>query len=238
MKTKITLLSLILFILFFEKGNAQVYTNPTNGFVGIGTTSPLDRLHITGNLYVPPNSRIRVGTHDLTSGHLHIFNGGGPAYDNYLDYKGAINFRSQNSGGLSGTPLIIQADGTITMGVDDPWGNTPYNTQGYRLAINGGIICEEIKVILDVPQFDIVFESDYELSTLYEVEKYILKNKHLKDIPSAKEFREEGYKLGEMDGLLLKKTEELTLYLIQMRKEIDALKKQNEELLKLLELKQ
>jgi hypothetical protein len=66
--------------------------------------------------------------------------------------------------------------------------------------------------------------NDYKLPTLKEVEMYIKENGHLKDIPSAKDVEKNGIELGEMNKLLLQKIEELTLYTIGLRKELDAIK--------------
>ena len=73
--------------------------------------------------------------------------------------------------------------------------------------------------------YDHVFNNDYKLIPLYEVEKFIKNNRHLPDIPSEKEVKKSGFDLVEMNALLLKKVEELTLYTIQQQKEIDELKK-------------
>ncbi|MBN1180921.1 MAG: hypothetical protein JXB49_01450 [Bacteroidales bacterium] len=93
---------------------------------------------------------------------------------------------------------------------------------GNMLTVNGNILCEKVTVIDNVPSSDFVFEKDYTLMNLYELEHYIKKNKHLPEIPSAKEFKENGYSLSEMDDLLLRKVEELTLYLIELKKENEA----------------
>ncbi|MBP5372386.1 MAG: hypothetical protein J6Y55_10765 [Bacteroidales bacterium] len=97
-------------------------------------------------------------------------------------------------------------------------------TSGYKLAVDGGILCEEVKVISNVPSADYVFENGYNLRSLNEVEAFVSENKHLPDVPSAKEFKENGYKMGDMDNLLLQKIEELTLYIIEQQKQIDELK--------------
>lgn len=97
-------------------------------------------------------------------------------------------------------------------------------TSGYKLTVDGGILCEEVKVISNVPSADYVFENGYNLRTLNEVEAFVNENKHLPDVPSAKEFKENGYKMGDMDNLLLQKIEELTLYIIEQQKQIDELK--------------
>lgn len=79
---------------------------------------------------------------------------------------------------------------------------------------------------------DFVFDRTYELMPLEDVEIYINENKHLPDIQSAKEMEENGIELGKMDMKLLQKLEELTLYLISLKKEIEALKEENKTLKK------
>jgi hypothetical protein len=71
---------------------------------------------------------------------------------------------------------------------------------------------------------DKVFEKHYQLSSLNDVENYIQKNKHLPLIPTECEAIENGVDLGEMNKLLLQKVEELTLYTIQLHKDIELLK--------------
>ncbi len=95
----------------------------------------------------------------------------------------------------------------------------------YRLSVNGKIRATAVKVYTNWA--DYVFEKDYKLPSLFEVEKYIHDNGHLKDIPSGKEVEEKGIELGEMNKLLLQKIEELTLYVIELNKEITVLKKNN-----------
>ncbi|MCV9387443.1 hypothetical protein [Reichenbachiella ulvae] len=99
------------------------------------------------------------------------------------------------------------------------------------LTVNGTIHSSEVRVDLDVPAPDYVFSPDYQLSTLEETAAYIEENHHLPEIPSAAEMEANGVELGEMNMLLLKKIEELTLHLIEkeeqmneMQKEIDLLK--------------
>ncbi|SHJ92639.1 hypothetical protein SAMN04487911_1601, partial [Arenibacter nanhaiticus] len=102
------------------------------------------------------------------------------------------------------------------------------NTQGYRLAVDGNVIAEEIKVELSQNWPDFVFENKYELPTLEDVEKHILEKGHLENIPSAKQVVESGgILLGEMNAKLLQKIEELTLYSIQQEKKIKKLQEEN-----------
>lgn len=90
-----------------------------------------------------------------------------------------------------------------------------------KLAVEGNIVAKEIKVTTNIAAPDYVFEPNYELLSLTEIERYIKEHKHLPEIPSAKEIREEGLDLAEMNLLLLKKVEELTLYLIEKEKIIN-----------------
>jgi hypothetical protein len=103
-----------------------------------------------------------------------------------------------------------------------------------KLTVKGKIHTQEVKVDLLGPLVpDYVFNDNYKLKSLKEVEDYIKINNHLPDIPSAQEIEKNGLMLAEMNMNLLKKIEELTLYLIEMKKEnikqnqeIDNLKKQ------------
>lgn len=91
-----------------------------------------------------------------------------------------------------------------------------------KLTVKGKITAEEIEVITNVP--DYVFSDDYELQSIDELEMYIQENKHLPNIPSAKDAAGKGVNLGKMQAKLLEKIEELTLYIIGLKKENDTLK--------------
>jgi uncharacterized protein YigA (DUF484 family) len=94
------------------------------------------------------------------------------------------------------------------------------------LVVDGKIRSEEVKVeIINGP--DYVFEENYELRTLQETKEFITKNKHLPEIPTAKEMEANGVDLGDMNMRLLKKIEELTLYQIDL---LEKLERQNERL--------
>lgn len=110
-----------------------------------------------------------------------------------------------------------------------------------KLTVKGDVHCEEVRVDLLVLA-DYVFQKyytgtstlneNYEMPTLEEVEEFTKANHHLPGVPSAKEIQENGLKLGEMTNILLQKVEELTLYNIEMQKQIKA---QQEEIEKLKE---
>jgi hypothetical protein len=103
---------------------------------------------------------------------------------------------------------------------------------GYKLAVSGKIITTEIVVKATGQWPDYVFESDYELLPLHQLERYVRQNKHLPNVPTAKEVENNGVALGEFNATLLKKVEELTLYMIELKKENEVQQKLIDELLK------
>jgi len=90
--------------------------------------------------------------------------------------------------------------------------------------LKGQFFCKEVYITEDIIWPDYVFAKDYSLMPLSEVEKFINKNSHLPDVPSAKQIKENGQSLGEMNTILLKKIEQLMLYILEQKKEIDSLK--------------
>lgn len=111
---------------------------------------------------------------------------------------------------------IWNASGNVGIGTTTPG--------TYKLAVEGTAAVRRLKVTQQSTWSDFVFQSDYQLPPLNEVENYINTNKHLSGIPSAVDVQKEGFDVGEMNKLLLQKVEELTLYMIEMKKEIDQLK--------------
>lgn len=92
------------------------------------------------------------------------------------------------------------------------------------LAVNGNLVATERIVVVSAITSDFVFEPEYDLMPLTELERYIKCHKHLPGIPSAKEFSTQKQNLAKMDDLLLRKIEELTLYVIELEKEVEDLK--------------
>jgi hypothetical protein len=93
---------------------------------------------------------------------------------------------------------------------------------GYHLTVNGNVRTKE--VVVETGWADYVFAKDYKLPSLTDVEKYIKANNHLPEIPSAEEIQTNGLKVGEVQTKMMQKIEELTLYIIEMKKEIELLK--------------
>ena len=83
----------------------------------------------------------------------------------------------------------------------------------------------DVKVTAATVFPDYVFAKDYKLMSIYELEEYLQLNRHLPEIPSAKEIESnDGFELGDMQTKLLKKVEEQTLYIISLQKQVDELK--------------
>ncbi len=121
--------------------------------------------------------------------------------------------RAGDPGTQTGPGLVermrINREGNIGVGTSSP---------DAKLTVKGDIHAEEVRVDLNVPGPDYVFEEDYDLPTLKDIETYVRENKHLPEVPSAQEMEESGIDLGVMNVLLLKKIEEMTLHLIQQNK--------------------
>ncbi|WP_394973687.1 Ig-like domain-containing protein [uncultured Croceitalea sp.] len=133
---------------------------------------------------------------------------------------------SQPSSG-SGDGFLTKSGSTLSLSDTDDNLALGRSTvpSGYKLAVEGKIRTREVRVDQDTWP-DYVFTKDYDLSSLEEVQRHIKEKGHLPNIPSAKEVAVNGIELGEMNKLLLEKIEELTLHLIQIRKEIEKLKKE------------
>lgn len=182
----------------------------------------------------------------------------GSRWAHYMDFSRSSSVGTKNIfeiGGSDGeqyvcvysvdgtTPKIkFSADGTSFLQSKLVIGTTTLPT-GYSFAVNGDAIFTKIKV-KQYPWADYVFNIDYKLPPLTEVEAYIKKYKHLRDVPSAKDVEQNGLNLGDNQATLLKKIEELTLYIIEQdkkmqeqnkkidsqQKQINDLKSQNKEL--------
>lgn len=197
-----------------------------DGYLGIGTNNPEEKLSVNGTATIMGDIGITTQSHWKTGSHtLELQNK--DAGDVVLSFHRAghshASIKHSALGGLvfSGNGahdskhLVLKPNGHLGIGTDD--------TKGFELGVKGKIAAEEVKVAI-YPWPDFVFKSDYNLPTLKEVEQHIKQKGHLKDIPSAKEVKEDGIFLGDMNSKLLQKIEELTLYTIEQQKEINKLK--------------
>lgn len=144
-----------------------------------------------------------------------------------LDRSNNKVFALNPGGGLGDNQAFIMTGGGL-IGLGLPLGVMPVA----RLTVNGDINATEVRVTSTIPGPDYVFEKNYNLPSLEAIKSYIDENHHLPEVPSAKEMEAKGINVGEMNMLLLKKVEELTLYMIEMKRENDSLKKTVEELSK------
>ena len=170
----------------------------------------------------------------------------------FLDTDGGTGFKFDLSGNkqflhVAGLGLLAREDGMQSLGgggwrFKDLWlsrnayvGNAiavnTTRTSGYNLAVNGKILANEITV--KTGWADFVFEEDYQLPDLYEVESFIKKNGHLKGIPTALEIEENGADLGAVNVKLLQKIEELTLYIIEQNHWLEKLSELEKRLRKM-----
>jgi hypothetical protein len=231
------------FLLLSDASGNAIWTNPesiTNigpwsrqgdnvfveGFkkVGIGTSQPQEALHVNGNILLGNNGNIKG--HRTGWEWFNIF-AGSDENDAYISMhsrlnqagsiklyckgeEGRIEFHNENIQVMS-----IRADNNVYFGDPDP-------EKSSNLYVNGQIRANLVRVNTDTWS-DYVFAPDYNLRPLHELSSFITKNGHLPDIPAEAEVLENGIDLGEMNGLLLKKIEELTLYLLEQDSKINIL---------------
>ena len=224
------------------------YTKPwmlflPNGNIGINVMSPKERLEVNGNvkaskfigsidtpnLFISPTgqingwntSKIEYMGHHLIIGSIE----GAYAHNSLMLRPGGVTNGSLYSSLLMYvTPKIGEYVPTVSIQTGGSsyfnGGNVGIGTDNpqHKLEVLGTIRATEVKV--ETGWADFVFDKDYKLPTLQEVENHINEHKHLPDIPSEAEVKENGVSLGEIQAKLLQKIEELTLYVIEQDKKI------------------
>ena len=183
-------------------------------YTAIGTTTATSTLTIQGNQNSDGNPN---------TGTVLKFRGRNNAGDPWEIYR---------DNGLTGDLVIANDDGPGTrresMRFDLETGNVgigTINPGNFKLAVQGKIGAREV-VVTQAAWADHVFGDNYTLPSLIQVETYIKENKHLPDIPSAKEVKEEGLSIAEMMAKQMQKIEELTIYVIEQNKRIESLEKE------------
>lgn len=213
------------------------------GNVGIGTTSPVAKLDVktastssansafmlrnSNNdtlIRVRDNGYVGIGYNGPSYGRpLNIEGGGMNFYYNVSTYGGSIfpgSDGAMNMWAPSSSINLQPTTGAVTIGTYTP-------ATGYLLSIDGKLICEEARVQLSGSWPDYVFNEDYKLRPLDELETIIKNQKHLPNIPPAAQVEKEGIDLGGMNKKLIEKIEELTLYVIDLNKKYNELNEDN-----------
>lgn len=195
----------------------------SNGNFGIGTIKPTEKLDVMGNAKISSYSPTLILQRDTDSGgytegiQTKLKDGTNNWYFGNLQSASWI----VSKGDFQNPKMTILDNGKVGIGTSSP---------DEKLTVNGNIHAKEVKIDLSIPAPDYVFASDYKLKSLQEVEEYIKQNSHLPEIPSAKEIEKNGLLLAEMNMSLLKKVEELTLYMIEQNKRIEKLELENKTL--------
>jgi hypothetical protein len=181
--------------------NSEKMRITASGNIGIGTVNP------QANLSIKSGSNVDAEINSLPEGiDIQSFNRTSNTY-------GYISFKT-NAGNES---MRILNTGQICVGCLVPG--------TYKMAVDGAMAARSLRITQTAGWADYVFDKKYNLRPLDEVEKFIQENQHLPDLPSATTVAREGIDVADMQAKLLSKIEELTLYVIELKKEVETLKK-------------
>ena len=228
-----------------------------DGNVGIGTSNPDGKLHINGGIAIQ-NPTLSYDTNGNAGERAGIIFGTNHPTNNSMFWisPDATQGNRLNIGvgygyNDNGAKLTIENNGEVGIGTTSPSakldvaGNIKAHEIEVTLAamqdlqLNGTLAANNITYAANGNTADFVFEDNYHLKDLSEVEAFIKSNKHLPEIPSAEEMEEAGVNLAEMNKLLLMKVEELTLYSIELEKKVmEERKERRGELVQALKMEE
>ncbi|GAA0893132.1 hypothetical protein GCM10009122_28110 [Fulvivirga kasyanovii] len=198
----------------------RVMSFSNTGNIGIGTESPQYLMDVISPFVTGEETTLFVGQNHDFGGNTGRYGIGLSLLHESSAAEGKTAFLNLWNNNARTRVMSFTNTGNVGIGTNDPG--------SFKLAVEGKIGAREIQVTAVTPWPDYVFEEDYNLTDLSEVEQYIKENKHLPGVPTATEVEKDGVNLGEMNVKLLEKVEELTLYIIELKKEIDELKKNND----------
>lgn len=212
----------------FFGASSGIINNGGNNNAFFGASSGLKNSNGSNNTYLGFSS----GSNNTGSGNVYVGSNSGPVPPNQNATTSSNNLFIDNS--ANNNPLIwgdftadqLKLNGTVGIGAVANFPTSPTNPFfNYKLFVTGGIVSDEMTVKLNANNSwaDYVFENDYDLKPLSEVEAFIAKNKHLPNVPSAAEVKENGINIAVMAKIQQEKIEELTLYIIAQNKRIEAL---------------
>jgi hypothetical protein len=174
-----------------------------------------------GSTNRPTMGKLQLNCGTTNSTGLALYGGSGSEMRFYLTASGSdFNFHIAPKG-VDANGITITPAGNVIIGKS--------TTNNYKLCVNGTIATKEVRVT-NQNWSDFVFDKNYNLKPLSEVDKFIKENKHLENIPTQAQVQAEGIPVGEMQAKLLQKIEELTLYTVDLSKKIDQLTTANENL--------
>ena len=204
------------------------YNQLGSGNIGIGayTFFASTGVNISDNLAIG----FEAGRNLTGSGNVLIGRGAAKNETNISNQLYISNSEVNNpliKGNFASNWLKINSKSTGYLAVGDFDAGTPMPTPaGYRLIVQDGILTEKLKVSLRsdaINWADYVFEPNYKLMPLEEIEKYTKENKHLPNVPSADEITKEGIDVAKVSKMFMEKIEELTLHIIELNKRIKEL---------------
>jgi hypothetical protein len=209
-----------------------------DGTIGMGTDNPTTRLTLDGwagdvlkTISTGSNAKsisvnLKSGVNQISETFLVRTDGQTSISYNSLNNSPFIISNSAVSNNNNNKIFEVQPDGKTIIGAQRQTAGPHTNAV---LTVYGKAVATEV-IVTQQNWFDIVFADNYALRPLSEVEAFYKANKHLPDIPSEKEVLNDGVNVGDMNGLLLKKIEELTIYLVEQEKKIAEQEKKINEL--------